>query len=79
MVKTFGIEKVYVLVGHLKEQIIAEIDHIRLVIPKVVIEPVDWTEKGLASDVASLEKTIHEPFLTILGDEFYYRTDHDIF
>ncbi|MCW7470802.1 nucleotidyltransferase family protein [Leptospira kanakyensis] len=79
MVKTFGIEKVYVLVGHLKEQIIAEIDHIRLAIPKVVIEPVDWTKKGLASDVASLERTIHEPFLTILGDEFYYRTDHDEF
>lgn len=79
MAKTFGIEKVYVLVGHLKEQIKAEVEHIRLALPKVVIETVLWTEKGLASDVASLEKMIHEPFLTILGDEFYYRSNHEMF
>lgn len=79
MAKTFGIEKVYVLVGHLKEQIQAEVEHIRLALPKVVIETVLWTEKGLASDVASLEKMIHEPFLTILGDEFYYKSNHDMF
>ncbi|MDF3819879.1 sugar phosphate nucleotidyltransferase [Leptospira sp. 96542] len=77
--KTFGIEKVYILVGHLKEQILGEIENIRLHLPKVVIEPAEWTEKGLASDVASLAPFIKEPFITILGDEFYYKTDHEEF
>ncbi|TGN14693.1 glycosyltransferase family 2 protein [Leptospira ilyithenensis] len=77
--KTFGVEKVYILVGHLKEQVLAEIEHIRLSIPKVCIESKHWTEKGLASDVASLSDEIAEPFLTILGDEFYYKTDHENF
>ncbi len=79
LVKTFGVEKIYVLVGHLKEQIIEEIVYIRNYFPKVVIEPNEWTQAGLASDVASLEKLIHEPFMTILGDEFYYKTDHEEF
>ncbi|TGN19618.1 nucleotidyltransferase family protein [Leptospira idonii] len=77
--KTFGVEKVYILVGHLKEQILEEIAVIRQALPKIVIEPAHWTEKGLASDIASLEKFINEPFLTILGDEFYYKTDHELF
>ena len=66
--KTFGVEKVYILVGHLKEQILEEIQTIRLALPKIVIEAAPWTEKGLASDIASLEPHIHEPFLTILGE-----------
>ncbi|GBF51827.1 bifunctional glycosyltransferase/sugar pyrophosphorylase [Leptospira ryugenii] len=77
--KTFGVEKVYILVGHLKEQILAEIENIRLSLPKVVIEAAPWTEKGLASDIASLESQIREPFMTILGDEYYFKTDHDQF
>lgn len=77
--KTFGVEKVYILVGHLKEHILAEIEVIRLALPKIVIEPAPWTEKGLASDIASLEKNIQEPFLTILGDEYYFKTDHENF
>jgi NDP-sugar pyrophosphorylase family protein len=79
LAKTFGVEKVYILVGHLKEHILAEIEVIRLALPKIVIEPAPWTEKGLASDIASLEKSISEPFLTILGDEYYFKTDHDKF
>ncbi|MDZ4726266.1 MAG: sugar phosphate nucleotidyltransferase [Leptospira sp.] len=77
--KTFGVEKVYILVGHLKEQILEEIQTIRLALPKIVIEAAPWTEKGLASDIASLEPHIHEPFLTILGDEYYFKTDHEQF
>jgi NDP-sugar pyrophosphorylase family protein len=77
--KTFGVEKVYILVGHLKEQILAEIEVIRLALPKLVIEPVPWTERGLAADIASLEKNLNEPFITILGDEYYFKTDHENF
>ncbi len=75
----FKIEKVYILVGHLKEQVIAEVESIRYKFPKVVLETSPWTTKGLASDVASLESKIHEPFLLILGDEYYYKTNHEKF
>ncbi len=77
--KTFGVEKVYILVGHLKEHILEEIEVIRLALPKIVIDSAPWTEKGLASDIASLEKHIQEPFMTILGDEYYFKTDHENF
>ncbi|MCC5815677.1 MAG: glycosyltransferase, partial [Leptospira sp.] len=35
--------------------------------------------KGLAADIASLRDQINEPFVTILGDEFYYKTSHENF
>jgi NDP-sugar pyrophosphorylase family protein len=73
------VEKIFVLVGHLKEQMIAEIERLRYSFPKIKIEIAEWTTKGLASDVASLESKINEPFVTILGDEFYYKTNHEIF
>ncbi len=79
LTKKFGITKIYILVGHLKEQVIQEIENIKLEGMKVSIEACDWTTKGLASDVASLETRINEPFLTILGDEFYYKTNHEVF
>ncbi len=75
----FGVEKIYILVGHLKEQVIGEIEKMKYDYPKISIEACDWTTKGLASDVASLESKITEPFITILGDEFYYKTDHENF
>ena len=73
------VEKIYILVGHLKEQMLEEIEALKYVIPKVVIEAVEWTTKGLASDVASLESKISEPFILILGDEYYYKTNHEKF
>ena len=36
-------------------------------------------QKGLMSDVASLEAKIGEPFILILGDEYYYKTNHEKF
>ncbi len=79
LVKTFGVGRIFILVGHLKEQVLAEIQKIKAVFPLVQIEPAPWTEKGLAADVASLAPQIKESFLTILGDEFYYKTDHQLF
>lgn len=79
MVNKLNVEKIYVIVGHLKEQVIDEINAIRYSGLKIHIEPVDWTTKGLASDVASLESRIQEPFLLILGDEYYYKTNHESF
>jgi|JI10StandDraft_1071094.scaffolds.fasta_scaffold00705_7 dTDP-glucose pyrophosphorylase len=73
------VEKIYILVGHLKDQMLEEIEALKYVLPKVVIEAVEWTTKGLASDVASLEDKISEPFLLILGDEYYYKTNHEKF
>jgi UDP-N-acetylglucosamine diphosphorylase / glucose-1-phosphate thymidylyltransferase / UDP-N-acetylgalactosamine diphosphorylase / glucosamine-1-phosphate N-acetyltransferase / galactosamine-1-phosphate N-acetyltransferase len=79
LTKKIGVQKIYIIVGHLKEQILLELDRIRKEGIKVVIEACEWTSRGLASDVASLESRIVEPFLTILGDEFYYKTNHEIF
>ncbi|MCE9499033.1 MAG: glycosyltransferase, partial [Leptospira sp.] len=76
--KKFKVEKIYVLVGHLKEQVTQEVENIRANGLKISIETVPWTTKGLASDVASLESRINEPFITILGDEFYYKTNHEV-
>ena len=78
LIHKIGVEKIYVLVGHLKEQVTAEINEIRKKI-KIPIEPVFWTTKGLASDVASLEDRIQDPFVLILGDEFYYKSNHELF
>ncbi|MCB1143641.1 MAG: glycosyltransferase [Leptospiraceae bacterium] len=79
MVRKFGVQKIYILVGHLKNQMIEEIDRLKFSGLQVKLEAAEWTTKGLASDVASLENRITEPFLTILGDEFYYKTDHEMF
>ena len=79
LIDTFAVEKIYVLVGHLKEQVIAEIDRIRQTGITADLQAMDWTTKGLASDIASLQDKIDSPFLTILGDEFYYKSNHEVF
>lgn len=76
---SLGVEKIYILVGHLKEQVLAEIDFIRQQNIGVEIEAAEWTTRGLASDIASLEDRISTPFVTVLGDEFYYKSNHEIF
>lgn len=73
----FNIQKVYILVGHLKEQVIEEVESLKYKFPKLVLETSEWTTKGLASDIASLESKIKEPFVLILGDEYYYKTNHE--
>ncbi|MBE7413670.1 MAG: glycosyltransferase [Leptospiraceae bacterium] len=78
LTKKLKVEKIYIIVGHLQEQVISEVDRIRLQGVKVSLETVPWTTKGLASDVASLEEKIQEPFFLILGDEFYYKTNHEV-
>jgi len=75
----FGIEVIYILVGHLAELMTEAVVSIQRKIPSIRLETSLWTEKGLAADVASLEDKINEPFITILGDEFYYKTEHDKF
>ncbi|MEM7179645.1 MAG: sugar phosphate nucleotidyltransferase [Spirochaetota bacterium] len=79
LIDTFAVEKIYILVGHLKEQVIAEIDAIRKIGVPADLQAMDWTTKGLASDIASLQDKIDSPFLTILGDEFYYKSNHGVF
>jgi len=77
LVKKLQVEKIYVIVGHLKEQIISEVENFKYEGYKVSIETSLWTTKGLAADIASLESKIDSPFFTILGDEFYYKTNHE--
>ncbi|TGK33781.1 glycosyltransferase [Leptospira gomenensis] len=79
MRNTFRVKKIYVLVGHLKEMVISEIERIQKNHPNLEIIPSPWTTKGLASDIASLSSKIVSPFITILGDEFYFHPDHKKF
>ncbi|EMY16493.1 glycosyltransferase, group 2 family protein [Leptospira weilii str. Ecochallenge] len=79
MQNTFRVKKIYILVGHLKEMVLSEIEKIRKNHQNVEIIPSPWTTKGLASDIASLESQIRSPFITILGDEFYFHPDHKKF
>lgn len=74
--KQFGVRKVYVIVGHLQEQVIAEVGRIRGKHPARDIETAQWTRNGLAADLHSLRDRIDEDFAVILGDEFYYGTNH---
>ncbi|WP_061224069.1 sugar phosphate nucleotidyltransferase [Leptospira weilii] len=79
MQSTFRVKKIYIIVGHLKEMVLSEIEKIRKNHQNVEIIPSPWTTKGLASDIASLESQIRSPFITILGDEFYFHPDHKKF
>ncbi len=77
--KKFEVQKVYVIVGHLKEQIIEELEKLKATNPGYEIIAVPWTTNGLASDIASLQANINEPFVITLGDEFYQGTNHEKF
>ncbi len=76
---TFQVKKIYILVGHLQEMVIAEIEKIQKKYRQIELIPSPWTTKGLASDIASLEPLIRAAFITILGDEFYFHPDHKKF
>ena len=78
LINRLKVKKIYVLVGHLSEQVTREVEELAKII-SVPIETAPWTTKGLASDVASLEDRIDGPFALILGDEFYYKSNHEKF
>lgn len=77
LVHKIKVKEIYILVGYLADQLMAEVERIKPLYPGVKIETSFWTRKGLASDVASLEKKINGPFVTILGDELYDDSDHE--
>jgi len=77
-VRAFKVKKLYILVGHLKEAVIEEVERIRKKFPALQIETSPWTGKGLAADVASLRDRIDGDFSLVLGDEFYYNTNHSV-
>lgn len=70
------VKELYIIVGHLKEQVIEEIERLRRKYPDKQIHTANWTGRGLASDVASLRGRIDGDFSLILGDEFYIGTNH---
>ena len=72
-----GVEKLYIIVGHLQEQVLSEVNRIRQLYPERSIETVQWTKEGLAADVAGLRDRIQEDFCLLLGDEFYHNTNHE--
>lgn len=76
----FQLQKIYIIVGHLKEAVLEEIERIQFFnkkLPELI--PSLWTTKGLAADIASLKDKIQEHFITVLGDEFYFKSTHENF
>lgn len=74
--KVLKVSVLFIIVGHLKEQVLVEVDRIRAKYPKADIRTAEWTGKGLASDVAALRGQMDGDFALILGDEFYRGTNH---
>ena len=77
LAKKIKVKQIFVIVGHLAEQVMGEVERIRPLYPGVQIETSFWTRKGLASDVASLEGKFEGPFVTVLGDELYHESNHE--
>ena len=77
MFRTIGVKKLFIIVGHLQELVLGEVDRIRRKYPDREIETAQWTKKGLGADVASLRGRFTGDFALVLGDEFYYNTNHE--
>lgn len=75
-VRILKVKELFIIVGHLKEQVIEEIERLRKKYPQCRIHTANWTGRGLAADVASLRGRIDGDFSLILGDEFYIGTNH---
>lgn len=75
--KVMSVSVLYIIVGHLQEQVLSEVERIQKKYPRKTILTTQWTQQGLAADVASLKDRIKEDFCLLLGDEFYYNTNHD--
>lgn len=71
-----GIRKVYLIVGHLGEQIRAAYgDGRRLGFELHYIENTE-VERGLGTLLSVVEPYVQEPFLLLLGDEIYLESNH---
>lgn len=75
--KILKVPELYIIVGHLKEQVLSEVERIRREYPRTKIHTAEWTGKGLASDIAALRDRIDGDFSVILGDEFYIGMNHE--
>ncbi len=74
--RVFGVKKLYIVVGHLRDQVEVEVERLRQKFPGREIETAAWTGRGLAADIASLRDRVRSDFSLILGDEFYDGTNH---
>jgi NDP-sugar pyrophosphorylase family protein len=78
LTKQMGVKKIYIIHGHLGEQIIKHLSSRNY--PNVSIEYIECPDPGtgLAMGLLLLKNIIKEPFITLLGDEFYLDSNHQI-
>jgi NDP-sugar pyrophosphorylase family protein len=78
LVHKVGVRKIYIIYGHLGHQIIETLTRNKY--PDIDIEYVECAhpEIGLARGLLLLKGKIHEPFVTLLGDELYLNSNHEI-
>ncbi len=69
------VSELFIIVGHLKEQIFSHFDEHNYGIPVTFIEQKE--QKGIGHALLQAEnKLIGKNFTVMLGDEFYYHSDH---
>lgn len=78
LVHKVRVRKIYIIYGHLGHQIIETLTRHKY--PDINIEYVECThpEIGLAKGLLLLKDKINEPFVTILGDELYLNSNHEV-
>lgn len=78
LVHKIKVKKIYIIHGHLGHQIIESVERHRY--SGVEIEYVECAqpEVGLANGLFLLKDFIFEPFVVLLGDELYLKTNHEI-
>ena len=78
LVHQVGVKKIYVIHGHLGQQIIDLVAQLHY--PGVAIECVECSDPdiGLAKGLLLLQTKIQQPFVTLLGDELYLGSNHEV-
>lgn len=76
LVNKLRVKKIYIIHGHLGEQII---QHVNRNYPGLDIEYAECAEPGigLAKGLSLLKDRISKPFVVILGDELYLHSNHE--
>jgi NDP-sugar pyrophosphorylase family protein len=78
LIDKIGVKTIYIIHGHLGEQIIREATKKSSESVEIKYIACEEPSRGLAHGLLLLEKTIHRPFVVLLGDELYLGSNHEV-
>jgi dTDP-glucose pyrophosphorylase len=76
MKEHLGINQIYILLGHKKQQVINLLGNGKDLGVDIAYIEIDDVKNGLACGLLQLEKYITDTFCVILGDEVYHNSNH---